>query len=63
MTWLIFPDKQKQALNNISAVLEAAGSGLKNVVKFNVFLRTMDDFALMNEGWDELITWDPKPVR
>lgn len=53
---------QKLALNNITAVLEAAGSSLRNIVKVNVFLKTMDDFAAMNEGWDEIITWEPKPV-
>jgi 2-iminobutanoate/2-iminopropanoate deaminase len=50
-------------LRNLEAVLEAAGSSLKNFVKVNVFLTTMADFATMNEGYDEIITWEPKPVR
>jgi len=53
---------QRQALKNISAILDAAGSGLQNVVKVNIFLTTMDDFAAMNEAYDEFFTWDPKPV-
>ena len=54
--------RQRQALRNISAVLEEAGSDIKNVVKCNIFLTSMDDFATMNEAWDEVFTWQPKPV-
>ena len=39
----------EQVLNNLAAVLEAAGSSLGRVVKTTVFLTTMDDFAAMNE--------------
>ena len=37
-----------QVLKNLSAVLRAAGSDLKNVVKTTVFLQSMGDFAAMN---------------
>ncbi|MEO0599586.1 MAG: Rid family detoxifying hydrolase, partial [Chloroflexota bacterium] len=37
------------ALQNLQAVLEAAGSDLTQVVKTTVFLDSMDDFAKMNE--------------
>ncbi|PIE55325.1 MAG: reactive intermediate/imine deaminase [Dethiosulfovibrio peptidovorans] len=37
------------ALKNVSAVLEAGGSSLDNVVKTTVFLQDMNDFAVMNE--------------
>jgi predicted histidine transporter YuiF (NhaC family) len=33
---------------NLSAVLKAAGSDISKVVKVNVFLTTMDNFAEMN---------------
>ncbi|KAH8880384.1 putative brt1 protein [Thozetella sp. PMI_491] len=56
-------DRTVKALNNIAAVLEAAGSNIRNIVKVNIFLTTMDNFAAMNEGWDEIITWEPKPCR
>jgi 2-iminobutanoate/2-iminopropanoate deaminase len=46
----------------LSAVLEAAGSSLKNVVKVNVFITSMDNFATMNEAYDEFFTSEPKPV-
>ncbi len=39
----------KQVLENIRAVLEAAGSGISSVVKTTVYLRDMNDFAQMNE--------------
>ncbi|KAI1121829.1 L-psp endoribonuclease family protein [Nemania abortiva] len=52
------------ALKNLSAVLEAAGSRLENIVKVNVFLTTMDDFAPMNQVYDEFFgSIDPKPCR
>ncbi|KAI1112396.1 L-psp endoribonuclease family protein [Nemania sp. NC0429] len=52
------------AIKNLSAVLEAAGSSLGNIVKVNVFLTTMDDFAPMNQAYDEFFgSIDPKPCR
>ncbi|RYC54552.1 hypothetical protein CHU98_g11656, partial [Xylaria longipes] len=51
------------AIKNISAVLEAAGSSLDNIIKINIFLTTMDDFAAMNEAYDESFgSINPKPV-
>ena len=38
-----------QVLTNLSAVLNAAGSSLAQVVKTTVFLHDMNDFAAMNE--------------
>jgi 2-iminobutanoate/2-iminopropanoate deaminase len=37
-----------RVLRNLSAILEAAGSGLGKVVKTTVFLQNMNDFAAMN---------------
>lgn len=59
----ILTKHQRQALKNLSAVLEAAGSSLKNVVKVNVFLTDMSNFAAMNEVYDEFFVSQPKPVR
>lgn len=39
----------ERALDNLGAVLQAAGASLQTVVKTTVFLRDMDDFAAMNE--------------
>src|SRR4028118_2118592 len=42
-------EQTEQVLKNLSAVLEAAGTHLNNVVKTTVFLADMNDFAAMNE--------------
>ena len=39
----------ERVLNNLKAVLEAAGSSLERVVKTTVYLADMNDFAAMNE--------------
>lgn len=41
----------RQAMENLRAVLEAAGSSLDKVVKTTVFLRDIRDFAAMNEAY------------
>ena len=45
-----------QALTNIQAVLEAAGSSLESVVKTTVFLQDIAEFALMNEVYGSFFT-------
>lgn len=52
----------KQALENVKAVLEAAGSSLANVVKVTVFLQDMGDFAAMNAIYAQYFT-DAPPAR
>ena len=52
----------RRALENLSAVLHAAGSSLAQVVKTTVFLASMADFAAMNEVYAEFFTGDP-PAR
>lgn len=39
----------KQVFANLKAVLEAAGTGMDNVLKVNVYLKSMNDFLSMNE--------------
>ncbi len=48
----------RQALNNLQAILEAAGASLKDVVKTTVFLRDMSDFGAMNAVYAEFLTED-----
>ncbi|KAL8630419.1 hypothetical protein Q9189_003903, partial [Teloschistes chrysophthalmus] len=55
-------DRTAQALNNLSAVLEEAGSSLKNVVKVNIFLSDMTNFAAMNRVYNTFFA-EPKPCR
>lgn len=52
----------EQVLKNLTAVLEAAGTGLNNVVKTTVFLIDMNDFAAMNEIYAKYFN-ENKPAR
>lgn len=53
---------QHQCIKNLTHILEAAGSNIDKVVKVNVFLSNMDDFAEMNSVYMQY--WgDVKPCR
>jgi len=52
----------RQVLENLKAVLEAGGSSLDRVVKATVFLKSMGDFASMNEVYAEYLG-QVKPAR
>lgn len=52
----------RQALTNLKAILEAAGSSLSLVVKTTVFLRDINDFSRMNAVYAEFFTDNP-PAR
>jgi 2-iminobutanoate/2-iminopropanoate deaminase len=45
----------RRVLENLKAVLEAAGSTLERVVKATVFLKNIADFAAMNEVYAEYL--------
>ncbi|KAG2044886.1 Endoribonuclease L-PSP [Suillus americanus] len=51
-----------QCLSNLTDVLNAAGSSWDKVVKVNIYLKSMGDFAAMNEVYIKLLP-DPKPAR
>ncbi|MEX0805240.1 MAG: RidA family protein [Candidatus Binatia bacterium] len=52
----------RRVLNNLGAVLEAAGTSFDQVVKATVFLRHMSDFAAMNDVYAEYLG-NAKPAR
>lgn len=52
----------RQVLENLKAVLEAAESGLDQVIKVTIYLENMDDFAVVNVLYAEAFG-DHKPVR
>ena len=52
----------RQVLKNLQAILEAAGTDLKNVVKTTVFLQDMNHFSAMNEVYGQYFGQDP-PAR
>jgi 2-iminobutanoate/2-iminopropanoate deaminase len=53
----------ERVLQNIRAVLAAAGTSLDRVVKSTVFLVDLADFPRMNEVYARHFTSDPKPAR
>lgn len=55
-------EQTERVLKNLAAVLEAAGTGLDQVVKTTVFLADMGDFAAMNEVYGRFFT-DVPPAR
>ncbi|KAI9729262.1 MAG: hypothetical protein M1834_006932 [Cirrosporium novae-zelandiae] len=55
-------DRAAQALSNLASILEAAGSSLENVVKVNIFLTDMANFAALNKAYDAVFQ-EPKPCR
>ncbi len=56
------PEQTVQAMTNLAAVLEAAGSSLAKVAKTTVFLVDMADFAAMNEVYGKAFG-DHRPAR
>ena len=49
-------------MENLKGVVEAAGSSLERVVKATVFLKSIGDFAAMNEVYARYFT-APAPAR
>ena len=49
-------EQTERVLENLGAVLAAAGSSFAAVVKTNVFLKNMGDFAAMNEVYGRYFT-------
>lgn len=52
----------RQSLENIKAILAAAGTDMAHVVKTTVLLQDMADFAAMNEVYAEYFS-EPYPAR
>jgi 2-iminobutanoate/2-iminopropanoate deaminase len=52
----------ERVLENLQAVLRAAGADLDHVVKCTVYLDNMDGFAVMNEVYGRFFSKDP-PAR
>ncbi len=52
----------QQSLNNLKAILNAAGTNMGAVVKTTVFLADMNDFAAMNEVYAQFFQ-EPFPAR
>ena len=55
-------EQARQSLLNVKSILEAAGTGMQNVVKTTVFMADMNDFADMNGVYAEFFA-EPFPAR
>jgi len=55
-------DQTRRALDNVGAVLRAAGSGFDRVVKMTVFMVDLGQFQAMNGAYAEYFSADP-PAR
>jgi len=55
-------EQTQQTLENVKAILEAAGSGMDRVVKTTVFMVDLKDFAAMNEVYGTFFP-APPPAR
>lgn len=55
-------EQTRRVLQNVSAVLEAAGSGLDLAVKTTVYIKDMNEFAAMNKVYGEFFP-APAPAR
>ena len=55
-------EQTERVLENLSAILKTAGSGLEKVVRSTVFLKEMGDFIAMNEVYGKYFSSAP-PAR
>ncbi|SCY84129.1 RidA family protein [Alkaliphilus peptidifermentans] len=55
-------EQTKQSLENLKGILEEAGFSLNDVVKTTVFIKDMNEFALINEVYATYFI-DNKPAR
>jgi 2-iminobutanoate/2-iminopropanoate deaminase len=55
-------DQTHQVMKNLSAVLEAAGSGLSGVIRTTIYLKDLQDFVKVNEVYASYLA-KPYPAR
>ena len=53
----------RRVMDNLAAVLEAAGSNFEHVAKATIYLVDMNDFAKANEVYAGYLTGETKPAR
>ncbi|PAV31469.1 reactive intermediate/imine deaminase [Virgibacillus profundi] len=55
-------NQTNQVLNNLKAILTEAGTDFSKVVKFTIYLNSMNDFSTVNEIYGSYLT-EPYPAR
>lgn len=53
----------EQILKNLSEVIKAAKLNFKNIVKAEIFITDMNNFAKVNAVYADFFNHDPKPAR
>ncbi len=56
-------DQARRALENVRSILHEAGCGTEHVVKVTIFIRDMDDYALVNKVYETFFSSPPFPAR
>jgi 2-iminobutanoate/2-iminopropanoate deaminase len=56
-------DEAKQVMDNLAAVLSAAGTSFEKAVKCTIYLVNIADFAAVNEVYGSYFTGEHKPAR
>jgi len=52
----------REVLENLKAIIEAAGAQMKDIIKTTIFLKDMNNFALVNETYGGYFQIEP-PAR
>ncbi len=55
-------DETRQVMKNLEAILTKAGTSFSKVVKCSIFVKSMGDFAIVNEIYGTCFTSEP-PAR
>lgn len=58
-----FSDRVNQVMNNLKAILEAAGSDFSKVVKTNIYVTDLGQYADLNRVYGEFFPGDFAPAR
>jgi enamine deaminase RidA (YjgF/YER057c/UK114 family) len=53
----------EQCIKNLGNVLAAAGTSWEKVVKVNIYLKNMDDYAAMNKVYERVNSCDSRTCR
>ena len=56
-------NETKQVMENLKAILEAAGMTFENVIKTSIFISDMHNFAQINEVYSQYVNEDIAPAR
>src|SRR5699024_1509915 len=55
-------EQTKQVMHNLQAILTEAGADFSQVIKFTIYLASMDNFATVNDIYGRYLT-EPYPAR